>query len=76
MEEHFVTRSSAVQRIVAARETLIEQEKKGESLAAAFERQTRIDELAQLLFDVRAGRTSEFLLPSATGQVRIFVSPG
>jgi hypothetical protein len=76
MEEFFVTKSSAIQRIAAMRQGLIKKEEKGESPGAAAERQSRIDELAQLLVDVRAGRVVDFLLPAATGTVRIFVSPG
>jgi hypothetical protein len=40
------------------------------------EKAARLERLERLLFDVRAGRTNDFTMPTANGEVRIFVSPG
>jgi hypothetical protein len=39
------------------------------------EKAARLERLERLLFDVRAGRTNDFTMPTANGEVRIFVSP-
>jgi hypothetical protein len=38
------------------------------------DRAARLGRLERLLFDVRAGRTSDFTMPTANGEVRIFVT--
>jgi hypothetical protein len=74
MEEYFVTRSSAVAWVISERQALIRQEE-GASDHDGVDRHARIDELSQLLFDVRAGRTLDFLLPTSSGTIRVFVTP-
>jgi hypothetical protein len=74
MEEVFTSRSSAVARIVSARAALLK-----DLDAAAMsgdEKAARLERLERLLCDVRAGRTNDFTMPTANGEVRIFVSPG
>ncbi|WP_206999442.1 hypothetical protein [Trinickia mobilis] len=75
MEEYFVTRSSAIAWVVSEHQALIEQEGNRVPDQNGVGRRARIEELAQLLFDVRAGRTLEFLLPTSRGRVRVFVTP-
>jgi hypothetical protein len=74
MEEVFTSRSSAVARIASARAALLK-----DSDAAALsggDKAARLERLERLLFDVRAGRTNDFTMPTANGEVRILVSPG
>ena len=73
MEEVFTSRSSAVARIMSARAGLLK-----DSDAAALsggDKAARLERLERLLFDVRAGRINDFTMPTANGEVRIFVSP-
>ena len=73
MEEVFTSRSSAVARIMAARAALM---KDSDTLSLnAGEKAARLERLERLLFDVRAGRINDFTMPTADGEVRIFVSP-
>ncbi|BCF92675.1 conserved hypothetical protein [Paraburkholderia caribensis] len=74
MEEFFVSRASAVERIVLARRALM-REIEGASAGAFALSQgpSLLDRLEQLMFDVRAGRISDFVLPSLTSKVRILV---
>lgn len=73
MEEVFTSRSSAVARIMAARAALI---KDSDTLSlSGGEKAARLERLERLLFDVRAGRINDFTMPTADGEVRIFVSP-
>ena len=73
MEEFFVSRSSAVARIVAARRALLKEEDEGAGLNAG-ERQSRLELLERLLFDVRAGRRTDFVMPTPSGQIRLLVT--
>ncbi len=73
MEEYFVTRSSAVAWVVAERQGLVARADEP-AHDAADSPHTRLEELTQLLFDVRAGRVASFLLPTARGTVRIHVT--
>ena len=75
MEEYFVTRSSAIAWVVSEHQALIKQEDDRAPIQDSVDRRARIEEVARLLFDVRAGRTLEFLLPTARGTVRVFVTP-
>ncbi|MGT2476873.1 hypothetical protein BZM27_19380 [Paraburkholderia steynii] len=74
MEEFFVSRASAVERIVLARRAL-KKEMEGTSAGAFALSQgpSLLDRLEQLMFDVRAGRISDFVMPSLTSKVRILV---
>ncbi|BCF91254.1 MULTISPECIES: hypothetical protein [Paraburkholderia] len=73
MEEVFTSRSSAVARIMAARMALM---KDSDTLSLnAGEKAARLERLERLLFDVRADRINDFTMPTADGEVRIFVSP-
>ena len=75
MEEFFVSRGSAVERIVLARRALM-REIEGSSAGAYALSQgpSLLDKLEQLLFDVRAGRISDFIMPSLSSKVRILVT--
>jgi len=74
VEEFFVSRASAVERIVLARRALM-REIEGASAGAFALSQgpSLLDRLEQLMFDVRAGRISNFVMPSLTSKVRILV---
>jgi len=74
VEEFFVSRASAVERIMRARRSLMK-EMEGASAGAYALSQgpSLLDKLEQLLFDVRAGRISDFLMPSLNSKVRILV---
>ncbi|BFG77904.1 hypothetical protein PTKU46_59370 [Paraburkholderia terrae] len=74
VEEFFVSRASAVERIVLARRALM-REIEGASAGAFALSQgpSLLDRLEQLMFDVRAGRISDFVMPSLTSKVRILV---
>jgi hypothetical protein len=74
VEEFFVSRASAVERIVLARRALMK-EIEGTSAGAFALSQgpSLLDRLEQLMFDVRAGRISDFVMPSLTSKVRILV---
>ncbi|MBT2794971.1 hypothetical protein [Paraburkholderia strydomiana] len=74
MEEFVVSQASAVSRIVAARQALLKDASNGRSLDRAGDREARLGEPERLLFDVRAGRISDFSMPTAMGQVRLFVT--
>jgi hypothetical protein len=73
MEEVFVTRASAVARILRARKALL---KDGENADGSGARDTtsRLERLDRLLFDVRSGRTHDFEMPSDRGETRVFVT--
>jgi hypothetical protein len=73
VEVFFVSRSSAVERIMLARRVLL---KEIEGAAGAFalgQGPSLLDKLEQLLFDVRAGRVTDFVMPSLNSKVRILV---
>ncbi len=74
VEKFFVSRASAVERIVLARRAL-KKEMEGASAGAFALSQgpSLLDRLEQLMFDVRAGRISDFVMPSLTSKVRILV---
>jgi hypothetical protein len=74
MEEVFVSKSSAVARIVAARQALLKDSADTEVLTES-EKATRLERLERLLFDMRAGRTCDFIMPTPNGDIRIFVTP-
>ncbi|CAD6506953.1 hypothetical protein ACFQ3P_00135 [Paraburkholderia sabiae] len=75
MEEYFVSRASAVERVIFARRALM-REMEGASAGAYALSQgpSLLDKLEQLLFDVRAGRVSDFVMPSLNSKVRILVT--
>jgi len=73
MEEVFTSKSGAVARIVIARQALLKEADDAPRLSGA-ERAARLEWLERLLFDVRAGRTFDFTMPTANGEVRIFVT--
>ncbi|MPW20932.1 hypothetical protein GCT13_29695 [Paraburkholderia sp. CNPSo 3157] len=72
MEEVFVSRSSAVARILTARQALLRDD--AHELTAG-EKAAQVERLDRLLFDVRAGRTCDFIMPTSNGEIRIFVTP-
>ena len=72
MEEVFTSQSSAVARIMSARQALLQNP--DDAIMSSDEKAARLERLERLLFDVRAGRTSEFTMPTANGEVRIWVS--
>jgi hypothetical protein len=74
MEEVFTSQSRAVARIMTARQALL-QDKDGMTAISSDEKAARLERLDRLLFDVRAGRTFDFTMPTASGEVRIWVSP-
>jgi hypothetical protein len=77
MERYFITRSSAVERIVAERRTLIKDQEQGATARGAVDRAARIEELSKLLHDVRAGRSTDVLMPTAGGgRVHLLVTAG
>ncbi|TXC81252.1 hypothetical protein FRZ40_41085 [Paraburkholderia azotifigens] len=74
MEEYFVSRASAVERVILARRTLMrEMEVASAGAYALSQGPSLLDKLEQLLFDVRAGRISDFVMPSLKSKVRILV---
>lgn len=73
MEEVFTSRSSAVARIMSARAALLKDSDTG--ALSGGDKAARLERLERLLFDVRAGRTNDFTMPTANGEVRVFVSP-
>ncbi|ALP65780.1 MULTISPECIES: hypothetical protein [Paraburkholderia] len=73
MEEVFTSKSSAVARIISARAALLKDS--DNALVSGDEKAARLERLERLLFDVRAGRTNDFTMPTANGDVRVFVSP-
>lgn len=74
MEEFFVSRASAVERIVLARRALMKEIDGASAGAFALSQgPSLLDRLEQLMFDVRAGRISDFVMPSLTSKVRILV---
>jgi hypothetical protein len=73
MEEVFTSRSSAVARIVSARAALLKDP--DAAAVSGGEKAARLERLERLLFDVRADRINDFTMPTADGEVRIFVSP-
>ncbi|BDC43337.1 MULTISPECIES: hypothetical protein [Paraburkholderia] len=74
MEEFFVSRASAVERIVLARRALMKEIEGASAGAFALSQgPSLLDRLEQLMFDVRAGRISDFVMPSLTSKVRILV---
>ncbi|MEP9325159.1 hypothetical protein PPMP20_18785 [Paraburkholderia phymatum] len=77
MEEFFVSRASAVERVILARRALIrEMEDASAGAFALSQGPSLLDRLEQLLFDVRAGRVSDFIMPSLSSNVRILVMTG
>ncbi|MEM5368532.1 hypothetical protein V4C53_21175 [Paraburkholderia azotifigens] len=74
VEEYFVSRASAVERVILARRTLMrEMELASAGAYALSQGPSLLDKLEQLLFDVRAGRISDFVMPSLKSKVRILV---
>lgn len=73
MEEVFVTRASAVARIVTARRALQKDSENADAMSA-HDRASRLERLDRLLFDVRAGRLCDFRMPSDGGETRVFVT--
>lgn len=74
VEEFFVSRASAVERIVLARRALMKEIEGASAGAFALSQgPSLLDRLEQLMFDVRAGRISDFVMPSLTSKVRILV---
>lgn len=73
MEEVFVSRTSAVARILTAREALLREPDHAHGLTSG-DKASRVEQLEQLLFDVRAGRTFDFILPTPQGDIRVFVT--
>jgi len=74
VEEFFVSRASAVERIVRARRALMKEIEGASAGAFALSQApSLLDRLEQLMFDVRAGRISNFVMPSLTSKVRILV---
>ncbi|MBN3756738.1 hypothetical protein G3N95_27630 [Paraburkholderia sp. Tr-20389] len=74
MEEVFTSQSCAVARIMSARQAVLQQSDEVARLSSG-DKAARIERLDRLLFDVRAGRTYDFTMPTAHGEVRIFVTP-
>jgi hypothetical protein len=74
MDEVFTSKSSAVARIMAARQALLK-ESDDDSRMSGGDKAARVERLERLLFDVRAGRIHDFTMPTANGEVRIFVTP-
>jgi len=74
MEEFFVSQSSAISRIVAARQALLKDASDGRSSDNVREHAATLGELERLLFDVRAGRITDFSMPAGSGRVRLFVT--
>ncbi|MGY6122016.1 hypothetical protein ACW9YQ_16890 (plasmid) [Paraburkholderia strydomiana] len=66
--------SSAVSRIVAARQALLKYASGGRSADRSGDDEIRLAELERLLLDVRAGRISDFTMPGATGRIPLFVT--
>ncbi|MEI5998398.1 hypothetical protein H3V53_14650 [Paraburkholderia bengalensis] len=73
MEEVFVSKSSAIARIVMARKALLKDPNETTALTSD-ETAKRLERLERLLFDVRAGRTRDFTMPTSDGEVRVFVT--
>jgi hypothetical protein len=73
MEEVFVSKSSAIARIVKARQALLKDAVETTALTSG-EKAKRLELLERLLFDVRAGRTRDFTMPTSNGEVRVFVT--
>ncbi|ALL68967.1 hypothetical protein K788_0000035 [Paraburkholderia caribensis MBA4] len=73
MEEVFTSKSSAVARIMSARAALVKDS--DHAVVGGGEKAARLERLERLLFDVRAGRMNDFTMPTANGEVRVFVSP-
>jgi hypothetical protein len=74
VEEFFVSRASAVERVMLARRALMrEMESASAGAYALSQGPSLLDKLEQLLFDVRAGRVSDFVMPSLASKVRILV---
>jgi hypothetical protein len=75
VEEFFVSRSSAVERIILARRVLMKEIEAAQAGAYALSQgPSLLDKLEQLLFDVRAGRLSDFVMPSLGGKTRVLVT--
>ena len=68
-----MSRRSAVVRIILERKLLLERVERGEGGPSGYA--ARLDELVRLLFDVRAGRLGEFVLP-ADNPISVFISAG
>lgn len=74
VEEYFVSRASAVERVILARRALMRDMEAASAGAYALSQgPSLLDRLEQLLFDVRAGRVSDFIMPSLKSKVRILV---
>jgi hypothetical protein len=74
VEAFFVSRASAVERVVLARRALMKELDAASAGAFALSQgPSLLDRLEQLLLDVRAGRVSDFVMPSLTSKVRIVV---
>ncbi|CAD6542814.1 hypothetical protein ACFQ3P_21830 [Paraburkholderia sabiae] len=73
MEEVFTSKSGAIARLMTARKALM-QESDDVARMSGGEKTARIERLERLLFDVRAGRIYDFTMPTANGEVRLFVT--
>jgi hypothetical protein len=73
MDEVFVTRTSAVERIVKARKAL-QQNLENTDGVGALDTASRLEWLDRLLVDVRAGRLSDFRIPLERGETRVLVT--
>jgi hypothetical protein len=73
MEEVFTSKSGAVARLMTARKALM-QESDDVARMSSGEKTARIERLERLLFEVRAGRIYDFTMPTANGEVRLFVT--
>lgn len=75
MEQLFVRTTSAIQRIMAAKHALLQEKDGGEQTMSASDRQARLDELINILFNVRHDKITEFVLRVGSGRIRIFITP-
>jgi hypothetical protein len=77
MEEVFTSKSGAVARLMTARKALLKESDDSGGMRGGMSGggAARLEQIERLLFDVRAGRTNDFTMPTASGQVRVFVTP-
>ncbi|MFP3637794.1 hypothetical protein [Paraburkholderia sp. SIMBA_054] len=75
MEQYFVSRRSAVRRIVAERQALIKDQEQRSFTVSRDNIDARLAELSRLLVDVRAARLVDIQVPTAGGgRVRLLVT--
>jgi hypothetical protein len=75
MEQLFVRKTSAIQRIMTAKHALLQEKEAANQTMSASERQIRVTELVDLLFGVRHDTLTEFTLRVGNRQIQIFVTP-